>query len=103
MAPAKPDTSVPADVLDMLYEQVATQSAMSKAQIVTVRAETVTWRDGSLGCPQPNLAYSQALVDGYWVILRAGREEFDYRITKNRKYMRCQSSTKQAPIRFEDT
>ena len=37
---------------------------------VTVASfESVTWRDGSLGCPEPGLSYTQALVDGYRIEL----------------------------------
>lgn len=32
-------------------------------------AESVTWSDGSLGCPQPGQTYTQALVDGYRILI----------------------------------
>jgi hypothetical protein len=32
-------------------------------------AEEVTWPDGSLGCPEPGMSYTQALVDGSKVVL----------------------------------
>ena len=35
------------------------------ATIDVVLYEDVVWRDGSLGCPQPGMAYTQALEDGY--------------------------------------
>ena len=45
-----------------------------------VTAEATTWNDGSLGCPQPGQMYTQALVDGYHVILEIDGERYDYRI-----------------------
>jgi hypothetical protein len=36
-----------------------------------VAAEAVTWADGSIGCPQPGMLYTQALVPGYRIELRA--------------------------------
>ena len=39
-----------------------------------------TWNDGSLGCPQPGELYTQALVDGFQVLLEVDGEEFDYRV-----------------------
>ena len=45
------------------------------------RPGAVTWNDGSLGCPEPGMFYTQALVDGYHVILQAGDEELDYRVS----------------------
>lgn len=41
-------------------------------------ASSVTWRDGSLGCPQPGRVYTQALVPGYRVRVRGAGQEFDY-------------------------
>jgi hypothetical protein len=41
-------------------------------------ARQVTWRDGSVGCPVPGLAYPQAEVRGYLVILRAGDTSYRY-------------------------
>ena len=34
-----------------------------------ISAEEVTWPDGSLGCPEPGMSYTQALVDGSKVVL----------------------------------
>ena len=43
-----------------------------------VKAECVTWRDGSLGCPMPGRAYTMALVPGVRIRVRAGAEVMDY-------------------------
>lgn len=40
--------------------------------------EEVTWRDGSLGCPQPGMRYKQVLVNGYRIVLRHGGSEYPY-------------------------
>ena len=45
-----------------------------------VAAGAVTYNDGSLGCPQPGQMYTQALVDGYRVIVELEGQEYDYRI-----------------------
>ena len=47
-------------------------------ELQIVSAESVTWPDGALGCPQPGMAYTQALVPGFRVRVRAGEELFDY-------------------------
>ena len=41
-------------------------------------AAAVTWRDGSLGCPQPDRVYTQALVPGYRVRIGAAGQVLDY-------------------------
>jgi len=35
--------------------------------VVLARAERLTWSDGSLGCPEPGVAYTQVLVAGFRV------------------------------------
>lgn len=40
--------------------------------------ERVTWSNGSLGCPQPGQAYTEALVDGYLLILVVDGTEYRY-------------------------
>lgn len=42
-------------------------------------SERVEFSDGSLGCPAPGMSYTQAIVDGYRVVVRAGDRTFDYR------------------------
>lgn len=46
--------------------------------IEVVVAQELTWPDGSLGCPQPDAAYIQALVDGYRIEFADGTYRFMY-------------------------
>ncbi len=48
------------------------------ATIEVVVAHEVTWPDGSLGCPEPGMSYTQALVDGYRIELTDGQATYDY-------------------------
>jgi hypothetical protein len=43
-----------------------------------VAHDEVIWRDGSLGCPQPGMMYTQALVDGFRIVLRVKGQEVSY-------------------------
>ena len=49
----------------------------------------VTWRDGSLGCPEAGVAYTQALVPGQQMILRAAGEDYYYHSGKNDVFSFC--------------
>lgn len=89
---------VPDDVMDRLLEQISRESGVERNALVVERAEQVTWSDGALGCPQPNVSYLQALVTGFWVVVLAGEEEFDYRIDDQSRFVRCTGATRQAPI-----
>jgi hypothetical protein len=57
--------------------------------IHVVANEPVTWRDGSLGCPEPGMMYTQALVDGYRIVLRAAGEVVEYHGSTGRPPFRC--------------
>jgi hypothetical protein len=48
------------------------------ATIEVVVAHELTWPDGSLGCPEPGMSYTQALVDGYRIELTDGQRTYDY-------------------------
>ena len=65
-------------VVEAALDDAARRSGVARKDITVVRAESVTWPDSSLGCPQPGLAYAQALVPGYRVELRAGSQQLDY-------------------------
>lgn len=47
--------------------------------LVVVSSEAVTWGDGSLGCPEPGMAYTQALEEGMRVIVEVDGTSYDYR------------------------
>ena len=54
------------------------RTGLSRTALELVSAQAVTWPDGSLGCPQPGMSYTQALVPGYRIHVRAATQEFDY-------------------------
>jgi hypothetical protein len=63
-----------------------------------VSAEPVTWRDGSLGCPQPGRLYTMALVPGYRVLLRAQGRQFDYHAGARGGLLLCPEGRAVAPL-----
>jgi hypothetical protein len=74
-----PVSAVPQEILDQLLDEAASLAGVPRDQLTIERAEAVTWGDGSLGCPEPGMMYTQVLVDGYWVVIRAGDRTFDFR------------------------
>jgi hypothetical protein len=51
---------------------------ISPDEITVVAAREVTWPDGSLGCPQPGMMYTQALQDGALVVLEVNGQRYEY-------------------------
>ncbi len=93
-APAPVTGEVPADLLDAIKADLAARQQAGVEAIQVLRAEAVVWRDGSLGCPKPGLMYTQALVDGYWVVLRLNGREWDYRAGDRKHFMLCEGGGK---------
>jgi hypothetical protein len=57
---------------------LAGQLDISTGDVTVVAAREVTWPDGSLGCPEPGMMYTQALVDGTLVVLEADGQRYEY-------------------------
>jgi hypothetical protein len=64
--------------------------------IELIEQSEVTWRDGSLGCPQPGMAYTQALVNGSRIVLRHGGVDYHYHSGRGRPPFYC--ADPQAPL-----
>ena len=61
--------------------------------VTLVSVKPVTWMDGSLGCPKPGVMYTQSVVPGFRVIVRAGDRKLDYRVGRAGTAKRCDSGT----------
>jgi len=72
---------VPADIMARVRAELAAKIGDAAAASATVEVSAaVTWPDGSLGCPQPGMMYTQMVVEGYQVVLAVGTTKYDYRI-----------------------
>ena len=56
----------------------AERTGVDPEAIEVVSFEEVTWPDGSMGCPEPGQMYTQALVEGYRIVLDADGAELTY-------------------------
>jgi hypothetical protein len=81
---------VPEELLAAILEDAETRAEATGEDLAVLRAEAVTWNDGSLGCPQPGMMYTQATVDGYWVVIKSGSQEFDYRASASGFFTLCE-------------
>ena len=59
-----------------------------------ISAEEVTWPDGSLGCPEPGMSYTQALVDGSKVVLGHDDRVYVYHAGADGQPFLCPSEDK---------
>ncbi len=82
-APPLPDqsgtpTSLPADRLGAIRADLESRG-IATDDLIVISARSVTWNDGSWGCPEPGRVYTQALEPGLSVIVEAGGVQYDYR------------------------
>jgi hypothetical protein len=84
-------------MVDAALDDAARRTKLDRSRLEVVSAEQVTWTDGSLGCPQPDLMYTQALVPGYRIRIRAGAEVLDYHSGKRGRPVLCPASRSVEP------
>lgn len=86
--------------IDLATTDLAERAGVDVAAIVVVSAVSVTWGDGSMGCPQPGVAYTQALQDGTVVELRANDRLYRYHSGGSKKPFLCDQPLKSTPRRI---
>jgi hypothetical protein len=69
---------VPKAVRSAVVADAAKRLRVAESAIVLVRAERLMWNDGSLGCVEPGVMYTQNLVPGYLIIAKASDGEYEY-------------------------
>ena len=82
---------IPQAAWDEIMDDLSRRVDGQVADATVVKAEPMTWNDGSLGCPQAGQGYTQALVDGFHVILEVDGREFDYRVGAGADVQLCET------------
>lgn len=84
------------EVPQVLFDSVLTDLSAVRGgkmeDVKLLKAEAVIWNDGSLGCPQPGVMYTQALVDGYQVVFDVDGEMYDYHLSETGAFVLCDKS-----------
>ena len=88
---------VPASLLTQIFQDLSERLKIEIEQIEISKAEQVVWNDGSLGCPQPGEFYTQALVNGYWLILKVDNVVYDYRASDRGNFFLCEPPSVPVP------
>lgn len=92
--PSIPDSNpdnAPETVVDKAIQDLVAKIGVSPADVSVVVAESKTWSDGSLGCPQPGMSYTQALVDGSRVLLEVDGRLYAYHAGSDGEPFLCES------------
>jgi hypothetical protein len=93
--PGNPGTSngasLPASIIDPIVADAAAGGGVDPSAVKIVTAETRTYGDSSLGCPRPGEMYTQAVVDGYQVVVEVNGTQLDYRGSGPGRFRVCEN------------
>jgi hypothetical protein len=78
-SPAGAPDDLPAAIWAAILDDLSTRLGAPVTDPTVVSVDAVTWSDGALGCPEPGQLYTQALVDGYQVVVEIDGTRYDYR------------------------
>jgi hypothetical protein len=81
----------PAKTIQAAMDDVAQRTGLALSAIRLERMESVTWQDGSMGCPQPDVMYTQMLVPGNRIRIAAGDQTWVYHAATRGAPLLCPS------------
>jgi hypothetical protein len=91
--PGRPGDPLPAEVnqiVSALGEHLAEYAGVSPDDVQPVSAEAVTWGNTALGCPEPDTAYAEVLVEGWQVTLIAEGKTYTYHTDGLARFVLCE-------------
>lgn len=86
------------EAVRLAREDLAARLENDAHEIELIEARSVTWRDGSMGCPEPGGMYTQALVEGYRIRLAADGRTWSYHGARGRKPFYCPEERATDPL-----
>ncbi len=88
-----PSSGSPAGTLaEQAVADLAARLTIDPSEIVVVSWEEVDWPDGSIGCPQPGMRYTQAIVNGSKIVLEVDGVEYHYHQGGSRDLFLCEQA-----------
>ncbi|HLS39315.1 MAG TPA: hypothetical protein VK038_00960 [Ornithinicoccus sp.] len=76
---------------------LAQRLGVEESAVTVAGHREVTWRDGSLGCPEPGMMYTQALVPGEQLVLEVDGKLYAYHAATGRDFSYCANPQEPAP------
>ncbi len=76
-------------VTEAVLADASKRTGIEVAKLEVVESIVVTWPDGSLGCPEPGMNYTMALVPGYRIRIRADQQVLNYHASARGYWVFC--------------
>lgn len=84
-------------MLDQIRADAAQRAGVAPDRVKILTVEAVTWADGSLGCPEAGMMYTQALVRGYRIAVDASGTILSYHSGPRSTFVHCPPERAQPP------
>ena len=78
MMPDQESHPASSTLVQLAQADLAKRVNVAPSEITLAEMREITWRDGSLGCPQPGMRYKQVLVNGSQIRFEVGGKSFYY-------------------------
>ena len=79
------------EIVTQATTDLAQQLGVAVGDIKVEQVEAVVWPDGSLGCPEPGMMYTQALEDGMLIKLSIDSQIYQYHSGQSRGPFLCEN------------
>ncbi|MGD2101017.1 MAG: hypothetical protein PVG83_02190 [Acidimicrobiia bacterium] len=79
------------ELVQKAIRDLARRLLISEESIEVVETRAVQWPDGSIGCPEEGVVYTQAIVDGTQVLLGYDGKFYDYHAGGDGEILLCAS------------
>jgi hypothetical protein len=93
-----PTTADQREQVNQATEDLAGRLNIPAEQIQLIDIASVVWSDGSMGCPQPGMFYTQALVEGLRIRLGVGERIYHYHSGRNQAPFLCENPSNEIGI-----
>lgn len=90
--------AIPPDAASIVDGAIADVARRFAVKAEAVEVQHVTWPDGSLGCPQEGMLYTQRTMPGWRIVLAAGSRSFQYHAADRGKAFPCPPGRAQTPL-----
>jgi hypothetical protein len=89
----QPRESVPSQVIDAVRQELSNRTRIAPNKFKVVETSQQTWSDGCLGLAKPDEICTQALVEGWRVVLSHGDRSWIYRTDAQGNAIRLETET----------
>jgi hypothetical protein len=103
LAPEASGSQAMQPMLEQIRADAAQRAGVALDEVKVLAVEAVIWSDGSLGCPEPGMMYTQALVPGYRIRVDASGTVLVYHAGPQHTFVHCPPDRAREPSPIDPT